>query len=407
MLNMRTAASIAIVFALTVVGSAVAQPPATSVAEGLSLRDSLAQLTSPTGGPAAGEAIALGTVLDVSTMPLGISSGGFAFKVDPNTGLLVRTATTFGPSFAERVLTAGAGKVSVSTSLGVATYDRIGDFALKSMTTSQTTSGVASLTQTGTTSLVLSSQTALMAVTLGATDRLDVSVAVPMIKVKIDGLSYITDSTGKVRVRTEAKGVGSGIGDVAVHGKFRLVRFGAGEPDPGGVALLGTVRLPTGDRDNLRGLGITRVMASVAASSGRGRFRPHANAGFEVWSKGLLIPGATAASPSIEVRHQVQYAGGVELEAAPKLTLMVDLLGRHFLGGGSPEFQTVPSSLTGVTSTQALTVTDGRLHKIAVAPGLKWNVKGNMLLSLNALVPLRDNGVHDRFTPVIGLDWTF
>jgi hypothetical protein len=35
------------------------------------------------------------------------------------------------------------------------------------------------------------------------------------------------------------------------------------------------------------------------------------------------------------------------------------------------------------------------------------NLKGNLLLSLNALVALQDNGLHDRFTPVIGLDWTF
>lgn len=402
--KMRYAGSLAIVIALAAAAPSAGQPNAVSVAEGLTLRQSLATLTGPTGGTAAGEALALGAMLDVTTTPLGISSGGFAFKVDPNTGLLVRTATTFGPTFAERVLTSGAGKVSVSTSLGVATYDRIGDLSLSRMTTSAATSATPALSRTGTTSLVMSSQTALMAASLGVTDRLDISVAIPMITIEVDGISWSEDPAGKVHVRTAAKGVGSGLGDVAVHGKFRLARFGAGEPDPGGLALLGTVRLPTGDRENLRGLGVTRVMTALAASAGRGRFRPHANAGFEVWSKGLTIPGANS---SVEVRHQVQYAGGVEFEALPKLTLMVDLVGRHFLGGGRPDLQALAPGAAGVTGFQGLTVTDGRLHKVAVAPGLKWNLKGNMLLSLNALVPLRDNGVHDRFTPVIGLDWTF
>jgi hypothetical protein len=40
-------------------------------------------------------------------------------------------------------------------------------------------------------------------------------------------------------------------------------------------------------------------------------------------------------------------------------------------------------------------------------PGLKWNMKGTFLLSLNALVPIMDNSLHDKFTPVVGLDWTF
>jgi hypothetical protein len=34
-------------------------------------------------------------------------------------------------------------------------------------------------------------------------------------------------------------------------------------------------------------------------------------------------------------------------------------------------------------------------------------MKGTFLLSLNALVPIMDNSLHDKFTPVVGLDWTF
>jgi hypothetical protein len=42
-----------------------------------------------------------------------------------------------------------------------------------------------------------------------------------------------------------------------------------------------------------------------------------------------------------------------------------------------------------------------------VAPGLKWAVKGNLLVSVNALIPVDDNGLHDEFTPVVGLAWGF
>ena len=82
------------------------------------------------GGRSGGEAVALATALEVATTPLGTSSAGFVFKLDPDTGLQVRTATTFGPSFAERALTTGEGKVSVGATLSVATYDKLNDLNL-------------------------------------------------------------------------------------------------------------------------------------------------------------------------------------------------------------------------------------------------------------------------------------
>src|SRR3954463_2377560 len=80
---------------------------------GLTVADTLTQLTKPYGSAPVGEALGFATALEVATTPFGTSSGGFVFKLDPATGLQVRTATTFGPSFAERALTSGEGKVSV------------------------------------------------------------------------------------------------------------------------------------------------------------------------------------------------------------------------------------------------------------------------------------------------------
>ena len=47
------------------------------------------------------------------------------------------------------------------------------------------------------------------------------------------------------------------------------------------------------------------------------------------------------------------------------------------------------------------------LQRIDLAPGLKVNLKGKLLLSLNALVALKDSGLHARITPVAGIDLTF
>lgn len=381
----------------------------TSSFEGLSLSQVLTRLGEVAGAVGPGQAIAVSTALEVATAPLGTSSAGFVFRLDPATGLRVRTATTFGPSFGERVLTAGEGKINIAANLAVATYDRLGSSDLDQMQLSrvQTTNPATSFS--GVNSLVLSSQTMLLHAAIGATDSLDFLVAIPLVKVKLEGLAFVETGDGKVPVRSTGSGIASGLGDMAVQAKYRLLKFGEGEPDPGGLAVIGTMRLPTGDPDNLRGLGITRVMASLVVSSGRGRFRPHANGGFEVWTKGVQV-GRDELGQPVEARHQIQYAAGVELEAAPKVTLILDAVGRHLLGGGRIESRSFPPELAGipsVTSIDAMIPTQAGVRKISLAPGLKWNVKGTVLLSLNALIPVLDNGLYDRFTPVVGLDWTF
>jgi hypothetical protein len=164
-------------------GTAWAQ--AVSAFEGLTLSQTLQGLTGVGSSTSTGQAIALATALEVATTPLGASSAGFVFKLDPATGLQVRTATTFGPAFAERALTAGAGKLSVSANLTISTFDRLGPFKLNQMELGRTESPNPDLTQSGLTSLVLSSQTMLLFTSIGATERLDLSVGVPLVKVKV------------------------------------------------------------------------------------------------------------------------------------------------------------------------------------------------------------------------------
>jgi hypothetical protein len=105
----------------------------------------------------------------------------------------------------------------------------------------------------------------------------------------------------------------------------------------------------------------------------------------------------------------VQYAAGLEFEAGPRVTLLADFLGRHVLGGGTVAFENVPvpRAFPNVTSLDVAVATTTGIRKMTLAPGLKWNVKGGLVFSGNALIPLWDNGLHDFFTPVIGLDWTF
>jgi hypothetical protein len=114
--------------------------------------------------------------------------------------------------------------------------------------------------------------------------------------------------------------------------------------------------------------------------------------------------------PTVTARHQVQYAAGIEFEAAPKFTIILDLLGRHVLGGGEIGYSDVPNPNRNeprVTSISYAFATDNGIRKLSLVPGIKWNLKGKMLLSVSGITALSDNGLHDLFTPVVGLDITF
>jgi hypothetical protein len=379
----------------------------TTTVPGLTLADTITQLVRPVGATHVGEALGLATELEVATAPFGASSGGFVFKLDPSTGLQVRTATTFGPSFAERALTSGEGNVTAGVNFMSAKFDRLGTLAFDGLQLSTVTATSPQAARSGVANLAVSSSTVVVSGRMGVTDALDVGVIVPVVTVKVSGTTSLRDGNGNILTFAQGGGVASGLGDIAGLVKYRFFTFGSGEPDPGGLAVMATMRFPTGDTDNLRGLGITRTLVTFIASSGQGRFRPHVNVGYEWWSKGVAVTSDSTQSSTVTARNQVEYDAGLEFEAAPKFTLLLDLLGGQILGGGKVGFQTDPSAPAGATSSQSAVSLPEGIRRVELAPGMKVNLKGKLLLSLNALIALQDGGLHARITPMAGIDLTF
>ena len=373
----------------------------------LSAQQVIAALANPATAVRVGDAFALAAAIDVATAPLGTPSGGFVFKLDESTGLLARTTTTFGPAFTERALTSGEGQVSVGATFRSTSYDELSGFSLSALPVGSATATTPIASGTSTARVTFKSQTLAMSGIVGVTDNFDIAVVVPIVSNKLSGTSSLIDGNGTLARLAEANTSTSGIGDVAGIAKYRVVKFKGGDlPDPGGIALMVTMRLPTGDRDNLRGLGVTRTLVSAVASGGRGRVRPHGSAGFDFWSKS--VDAAGNPGETISVRHQFQYAGGIEVEAAPKLTLQVEFLGQHTMGGGQVVMgaDTPVTGPSGITSTQSLVASDAGISKLLLVPGVRVNLKGKMLLSLSAIVTLKNNGLHSTVTPVVGINLT-
>jgi hypothetical protein len=390
--------------------SAQTAPPiagTTTTSDTTTIAGTLSGIVVPSGTAHVGDALGLASQLGVATMPYGAASGGFLIKLDPSTGLQVRAATTFGPAFAERALTSGEGKLSLGANFLAATFDRLDDQVVDNNLQLRTSPGTTPAnTRNGTASLTLTSRTTVAYARMGISDNFDVGVNVPLVAVKLTGTSLLSNAAGGILF---AQGVAtkSGLGDVQGIAKYRFHAFGTELPDPGGLALMVTMTLPTGDKDNFLGLGVTRTKLSFIASGGQGRLSPHANVGFEYWSKGLSVASDASPGTTVTARHQFDFAGGIELQAVPKLTILLDLVGGGVLGGGKVGFVTVPPDAPTISSSQALSALSEGIRKVDLAPGLKANLKGKLLISLNALIALHDSGLHARVTPVAGIDLTF
>ena len=99
--------------------------PAASAGQELSASDVLSFLVTnqqvPTGDfvkdRAAAEAtrdtIAHALLVELATLPISTSSGGFTYQLSSELGTMERVSQTFGPFFLDRALTAGRGQASL------------------------------------------------------------------------------------------------------------------------------------------------------------------------------------------------------------------------------------------------------------------------------------------------------
>jgi hypothetical protein len=303
-------------------------------------------------------------------------------------------------------LTSGEGQVNVGVSFMYSDYQRLGSQAYSGLQLRSVSAPSPGDSRSGVANITESSSTVVIAGRVGATDKLDVGVIVPVVTVKIGGSTSLVNGLGAVQTYATGSDAATGLGDVAGQVKYRFYSFGDTLPDPGGLAVMATLRFPTGDTANLRGLGVTRTLLTFIYSSGAGKLRPHVNAGYEWWSKGISITSDAAQSNTVTARNQFEYAAGVEYEAAPKLTALLDVIGGRIFGGGKLAFQPDLSPAPGTTSSSLVALRDG-ISRVSLVPGLKVNLKGKLLLALDALIAMKDDGLHARVTPMAGIDLTF
>ena len=69
--------------------------------------------------------------MNLTSAPIGTSSGGFLYRLNPELGTVERVSENFGTFFVERALMGGAGSASFGMTASTAGYDQLNGYNLR------------------------------------------------------------------------------------------------------------------------------------------------------------------------------------------------------------------------------------------------------------------------------------
>ncbi len=357
----------------------------------------------------------------LASIPLPSPASGFTYEFDPSLGVFSRTTDSFGPILAERADTIGRGRVSFGFAFQQFAFDSIEDIDLQSVPAVFTHDSFELrggrddvVTTTNSIDARVNQTTAFL--TYGVTDTLDVSIGVPIISTSMTVVSEATvnrlgtggdvdvhffrgvdDLIGDRRIFT-AFGDASGLGDITIRLKRTLKRSGVH-----GLGLGVDLRIPTGREEDLLGSGAAGVKPFVIWSASTPTISPHVNAGY-LWNGSSVLAGNVATGESGDLPDQAFYTIGADMPIGSRITLAFDILGRVFID--APRVQReVFESLNGVSTFPNVRFIRDTFVEHDGAVGFKLNLAGELLLDFNLLFRLDDNGLRDKVTPLIGIEY--
>ena len=358
----------------------------------------------------------------LTTFPLGSSSGGFVFEGDPALGDFRPASRSYGPTFAERALTSGRGNFNFGFTFQSARYDSFEGKDLESDGPKFYLQHIDSanpgafpdpayegdLIETQV-SLKIKTDTTAFLFNYGLTDRWDIGAALPIVRVSLNaGVFARVDriATGTVPIHVfpganpdsstqTSNGSATGIGDIVLRTKYRLMKSG-----PGGLSAGLDVRVPSGNEEDLLGLGTTQAKFVLIGSTEKGRIGPHFNISYAVAGESSL--------QDVDIPNEFGYTFGVDAVAG-KATLAFDIIGRTLIDAGrfGDTTRTFPLLGGATVNRTEFGRRDGNLNQVLGAAGIKFPVMDKLLLTANALFSINDAGLKAKFIPVVGFEYVF
>jgi hypothetical protein len=363
----------------------------------------------------------------LTSVPLPSPASGFTYQFDPSTGTFVRSTRSFGPILSDRAETIGKGRLAFGLSHQFFSFDQLDGVSLSAVPAVfrhdafQAGGGRTDVVSTMNTIEATVSQFT-GALTYGLTNRIDLSLAVPVVRTRLSLLSNATiirlgtGSNLQVHYFQDpaalggygsthqyfTEGAAGGLGDLLLRAKTTMMREGT-RAMAAGVDL----RLPTGDEQNLLGAGAVGIRPFVAFSSSYGPFAPHANVAYQ-WNGESVLAGDVRADRKADLPDQFLYVIGSDLGVNNRFSIVFDILGQRVLD--SPRLSEYIQSAQGVAGSadladirfanQSYWSTNGSL-------GFKANVAPRVLVNFNLRFNMGARGLSDRIAPLVGMEWAF
>ena len=399
----------------------------------------------------------LGTSIatQLAILPIISPSSGFTYKYDSTAGAFVRSTTSFGPIYTERAETIGRGKFSVGVSYQRFRFGSLDGVDLHNVPATFThvpDTGVGGVAEPYEADVIRTSNNinlnmdqTLVYGTVGITDRIDFSVAVPIVSVRMgatsdasiirvsgpsftDPVSGMTfpnphefNAAGAQTNTYSSTGSAAGIGDVT----FRL-KAGILQTEKFRVAAAVDYRAQTGDARKFLGSGAPGVKPFIAVSAGK-RYSPHVNMGYQWNGQSVLagnITGTTVsenAAGTVVIQNgpatkqglpgQFFYSFGADLGLTNRLTFAVDYLGQTLFNAARVSESTFTTqNIPGGTGALTLPTITGETGSFTInngAAGLKYNLFNRLLLTADILFRLNNNGLRQNVTPLVALSYAF
>lgn len=366
-------------------------------------------------------------ISQLAAVPLPSPASGFTYRFDADTGTFVRSTRSFGPILTDRGETIGRGRLAFGFSYQYFSFDRLDGVSLTAVPAVFTHDD--SDAGGGRTDVVFTENTVKAnvsqftgALTYGLNDRVDLSLAVPIISTYLSLLSNATihrvgtganttihyfrndagiDGRGDTR-QFFAEGTASGVGDIVLRAKATVLKEGTRA-----LAVGLDARLPTGDEQNLLGSGAMGLRAFGAFSTALAGFAPHLNVAYH-WNGRSVLAGDVRSEAKEDLPDQFTWAVGTDYSINDRLSIIFDVLGRHVID--SPQLSTYVLGAEGPAgSVELRDIRFGRAsYQVSTgAIGFKANVAQRLLVTFNLRFQMDDGGLSDRIAPLLGMEWGF
>lgn len=350
----------------------------------------------------------------VSNTPVGATSSGVTYQFVG--GLPVKTATSGGPIFGERSQTLGKGRFFMAANFTAMHFQRLRGVRMDDIEFNFTHQDVPPLDTLGSPQFendVVNVRVAMnvnlivttFVASYGIVDGMDLSVALPVVHAAVQGTSVATiipaeypsphrfagtDSAPVMTAVAGMDGATTGLGDLAARLKLNVT-----QSNSFGAAILLDGRFPTGDDQNLLGEGKFSGRGMGIMSAKFGTLAPHVNFGY-VFRDAALSNNSIIAT------------AGFDNAVSGSTTMAFDLLSEWQIGASKlpiprPVQYQAPYPHTVIPTN----IPDEKDDFLSASVGFKFQTPRGVLITTNALFPLRNSGMQPSVVWTGGLEYNF